>query len=403
MDNSTKIELLNFAMENGMIDVSTIQKQIEMNERKKYIEMHNSKVWQGANDKWYTYLPDLHSKSGRKLVKKKTKEQIEDLLVEYYKNFVEPQTVQKTYKEWIDKKVKFDEISKQTVDRYEVDFNKYFHSCKDKEIRTIDEDFLEDFIIDNIHTHNMKSKAWSNLRTIIRGIFIFAKKKNYTTLNIVEFLSELELSKKMFNHDKKPVENVVYTQKEVDKIVNHIQNSGRLNDLAILFAIFTGMRVGEIVALKWEDISDNYIHIRRMQERFTDENGKIIYQIRDFPKTEAGIRDVVIVPELKNVIKKLKAINPFTEYVFEKKGECIHKHSVCTRLYCLCDKFGFTHKGMHAFRRYYATKLIDAGVEETIITTQLGHTDIRTTKNHYYKNNKEKEYTRNRIISVMNG
>ena len=97
------------------------------------------------------------------------------------------------------------------------------------------------------------------------------------------------------------------------------------------------MRVGEIVALKWEDISEDYIHINRMQERFKDENGKIVYKIRDFPKTEAGIRDVVIVPELKDAIKKLKSINPFTEYLFEKKGECIHKLSVCTRLYCLCD------------------------------------------------------------------
>jgi integrase len=401
MDNTTKIELLNFAMENGMIDVSTIQKQIEMNERKKFLEMHNSKVWQSTDQKWYTYLPDFKSKSGKKLVKRKTKEDLENVLIEFYKNFAEPQTVEKTYKEWIAKKVKFDEISKQTVDRYEVDFNKYFHSCKDKEIRTIDEDFLEDFIIDNIRTHSMKSKAWSNLRTIIRGLFLFAKKKNYTTLNIVEFLSELDLSRKMFNHDKKPIENVIYNQSEADIIIKYIKDSKNLNDIAIQFAIYTGMRVGEIVALRWEDLSDDYIHISRMQERFTDENKKIVYQIRNFPKTEAGIRDVVIVPELKAVIRKLRAINPFTEYLFEKKGECIHKHSVCTRLYSLCDKFGFPHKGMHAFRRYYATKLINAGVEEMIVISQMGHTDFKTTKNHYYKNNADKEYMCQQVVMAM--
>ena len=112
----------------------------------------------------------------------------------------------------------------------------------------------------------------------------------------------------MFNHDKKPVENVIYTEKETQAIVNYISTTKNLNDIAILFAVYTGMRVGEIVALKWEDISEDYIHINRMQERFKDENGKIVYKIRNFPKTEASIRDVVIVPELKAVIKKLKIL-----------------------------------------------------------------------------------------------
>lgn len=401
MDNYAKIELLNFVIENGILDTSTIQTQMQMKERQKYIDKHDSKIWQSTDGKWYTYLPDLQSNKGRKLVKRKTREEIDNLLVDYYKNFEEPQTIEKTYREWINRKVKFGEISKQTVDRYEVDFKKYFHDCKDENIRTIDEDFLEDFIIDNIRIHNMKTKAWSNLRTIIRGIWLFAKKKNYANLNISEFLSELELSKKMFNHEKKPIENVIYTDEEVSIILDYISQSKSFNDIAILFAIYTGMRVGEIVALKWEDISDNYIHVRRMQERFKDENGKLVCRIRDFPKTEAGLRDVVIVPELKPIIKRLRTINPFTEYLFEKKGSCIPLHSVCNRLDCLCKRFEFPRKGMHAFRRYYATRLINAGVEEIIIISQMGHTDIQTTKKHYYKNNNNDAYICEKVSKAI--
>ena len=51
-------ELLNFAIENGMIDANTIRKKIEMNERKKFIERHEHEIWQGKNGLWYTYLPD---------------------------------------------------------------------------------------------------------------------------------------------------------------------------------------------------------------------------------------------------------------------------------------------------------------------------------------------------------
>mgnify|MGYP003490558124 FL=1 len=102
-------EELKFAYENGMIDTDTIRKSIEMNERKQYLEMHNSKIWQSTDGKWYTFVPDISKNNGRKLVKRNTKELLEDLLVDFYKEYKEPQSLEKTYKEWIDKKVKFGE------------------------------------------------------------------------------------------------------------------------------------------------------------------------------------------------------------------------------------------------------------------------------------------------------
>ena len=114
--------------------------------------------------------------------------------------------------------------------------------------------------------------------------------------------------------------------------------------------------------------------------------------------------------EYENGVLKIKNMRYFKDLSdlslnlsVEKNGECIHKHSVCTRLYCLCDKFDFPHKGMHAFRRYYATRLINAGVEETIIISQMGHTDFNTTKQHYYKNNQEKEYISKTICKAIGG
>ena len=403
MEHLTDKAILNYALQNGIIDIYTIQKQIEMNERKRYLEMHNSKIWLSTDDKWYTFVPDLTKPKGKRLIKRNTEEEIKDFLVSFYKEYEEPQTIEKTFDEWISRKIKFEEISKQTAERYKVDFNKYFADYKDKEIRKINEDFLDDFIIGNIRKYKMKAKAWSNLRTIIRSMFLFAKKKGYTKLNISQYLMDLDLSWKIFNHEKKSDENTIYSQKEVEVIVDYVSKSTSLNDLAILFAIYTGMRVGEIVALKWEDIKDGYIHVNRTQIRYHDEYDRVIHEIRDFPKTEAGIRDVVIVNELEKVIKRIKNINPFTEYLFEKNGECIHKHSVCSRLYYLCDRFGFPRKGMHGFRRYYATKLIDAKVEETIIISQMGHTDFETTKNHYYKNNYEKQKISEAITRAMDG
>ena len=178
MDPLNEKELLNFALQSGIVDINTIRMQFEMNERKKYLEMHNSKIWQSTDGKWYTFVPDATKNKGKKLVKRKTKDDLDDLLVDFYKEYEEPQTLEKTFWDWINKKIKFGEITKQTCDRYETDFYKYFAGYESKDIRFITTDFLEDFIINNIKNYNMKSKAWSNLRTIIRGMFLFAKKKD---------------------------------------------------------------------------------------------------------------------------------------------------------------------------------------------------------------------------------
>lgn len=401
MEKISDYDLLKIANESGMIDLNTIREKIEMNERKKYLEMHNSKIWQSTDKKWYTFVPDCTKKNGRKLVKRKTKKQIEDCIIEHYREEEKPHTIKATFDEWLERKIKFGEIEKQTADRYIIDFNKYFSECEDKNIQYVDEDFFDNLILNNIKKYNLKQKAWGNMKLILRGIFLYAKKKGYCRFNVTEYLQELTLSQKLFNHERKPRENVIFTDLEIKTILDNVHDSKNINDIAIMFAIYTGMRVGEIVALRWEDVGDNYINVRRTQVRYKDETGKNIYEVRNFPKTEAGIREVVIVPELKELIKRLRIINPFTEYLFEKNKKSIPEHSVSTRLYYLCNKFNFPTKGMHSLRRYYATKLINAGVEEVIITSQMGHSDFTTTKTYYYRNNKNKEYTYNQILQAI--
>lgn len=400
--NLSESDILRYAIDNGIVDINTIQKQIEMNERLKFLEMHESRVWQSTDNKWYTYLPDSNSKNGRRLIKRSTEKAITDAIVEHYKQAEHELTVDEVFNRWLKKKLDYMEITMQTANRYQVDFGRFFdNNFKKQKIKYITCDYLEDFVVRNIKHYNLKSKAWGNLRTIIKGMFLFAKKKGYCNLDVTKFFAELELSKRVFNHEKKADKDSVYSEAEVSKLLDIICDSKSLNDIAIMFAIYTGMRVGEIVSLKWEDINEQYIYVNRTQIRYYDENKRLVHEVRNFPKTEAGIRHVVVVPELRQIIKRLRLINPFSEYAFERNGECIHKHSVCTRLYNLCDKLEIKHRGMHALRKYYATKLINAGVEESIIISQMGHTDFSTTKKFYYKNNSEREYIINRITEAI--
>ena len=381
-------ELLKFALENGMINLGTIQEKMEMNERKKYLNMHPYSVWEGKDGKWYTYLPD--DEKGRKLKKLATKKSIEDFIVKYYKQAEDEPNVKQVFYEWLEKKLKYGEIQKQTYDRYINDFEKYFipKPIAVSKIRYVTENQIEDFIMETIVENNLTAKAWGNVRIIIRGMFAYAKKRKYTQLNITMFLSELDISKKVFAKSKRKDELNVFTEDELKMIIAKLWERNTIGHLGVLMAIYTGMRVGEISALKWEDVKEDYIHINRSQIKFKDENGKSKYDIRNSPKTDTGIRDVVIIPELRMVLRRLRLINSFTEYVFEKNGTFMSVHAFTMILYRVCEELNIQKRGMHVLRKTYATRLINAGVDESIIINQMGHTDFRTTKNYYYYNNK---------------
>ena len=394
-------QMLRYAVENGIIDIDTLQMKVEMNERKKYLEMHNHSIWEGKNGYYYTKIDEEDRK---KLVKRKTKEALETAVVNHYKSKVKEPTVEAVFQQWIEKKLEYKEIQNQTAERYIIDFNRFFEPCgfSKRKIKFIKEIDLENFVKTSIAENQLTSKAYGNMRTLIYGIFKYAKKCGFTDISITSFFGDLDISRKAFTKNRKSDEQYVFTEEEMRNLTNDLWENPTIGNLGVLFAAYTGMRVGEIVALKWEDIRDNYIYVHRNQIRYRNENGDYVYEIRDTPKTEAGIRKVIMVESLSPVIRKLRAMNPFTEYVFQRGEKPITKYVIQMSLYRACERIGITRRPMHSLRKTYATRLINSHIDDAIIINQMGHTDIKTTRNYYYFNDKPMDSIRDKIGTAIN-
>ena len=81
--------LLKYLQENDIVDLSYMRNQMKMIERKKILNQHSYKIWQGSDGYWRTYIPEEGAE--RKLIKKKQKEKLEDAIIENYKlrrNFI---------------------------------------------------------------------------------------------------------------------------------------------------------------------------------------------------------------------------------------------------------------------------------------------------------------------------
>lgn len=400
-----KEELLQFALDNDMLDMDKLQFQAEMRIKEQFLSKHPYKIWQGINGLWYTYVPDF--KKGRVLKKRRNYEDIVQVVVEYQKENDNNITITTIFNNAIDTKLQNREIQIQTADRYRYDFNKYIKDSMLDNIpfRAINEILLEDYIKYTIAKFNMTNKMWNNLSIIIKTVFKRAKKMGHTTLSINSFFSDLELSKKSFRGNYKMDREEVFTQEEENIIINYLETCTDLNSLGILLMFQTGIRVGELVALEFSDIKPNYMEINKTEIHYDKDNGnkkKRVYEIRDYPKTPAGIRRVYFTDATYELIKKIRTLHSWEPYLFMKKGRRITENCIYMRLIRVCDKLGIPRRSPHKIRKTYATTLFDNHISPKTIISQLGHTDIRTSQKYYYFNRSTPEETVQALQTVFN-
>lgn len=374
-------------VEAGIIDLTYVREQMEMARRKELLEKHPNKIWKGKDGLWRTYLPDKENK--RKLIKRSTQEAVESVVIAYWRSELENPTVREVYDEWIEGKLKRGEIQKSTRDRYNRQFDESLSEFGERRIKTIKDYDIEDTILLCICEHQLTQKGYRNLRTLFYGIFKRAKKRKLVDFSITEVIADMEISHKSFRRSVKQDEEVVFSEKETTDIIDYIMKSKLdIINLGILLCFKTGVRPGELAGLKAEDVSEEGIKISRTEIFYKDDNGKTIYEVRDFPKTEAGIRRVVLPTSSKWIIKGIKKLNPFGEYLFERNGVRLKAYNFTARFKNICRKVGIAERSLNKIRKTYGTMLINGNVEESVITSLMGHTDINTTKTYYYKNRK---------------
>lgn len=391
----THEELLNFAITNGMLDTTLIQQEYDM---ANYLSKHPYAIWQGKNGRWYSYLPD--NKKGRKQIVKTSKQDIEKIIIDYWKDQDKNPTIEELFDEWLTYKVDVDKIKKSTRDRYQQDYNLYLSSMGNWKIYGVTSLDIEDYLKKIIHENEMTDKRFCNLKTILKGVFVRAKKRGYVDFNIREVLEDLDVPRNAFKKTPRDDDSQIFYAQEEEKIINYIMDNQTSKNMALLFMFKTGMRIGEVVSLKREDIGDNTIYVHRTETRYKDDNGNDVFDVDERPKTEAGIRHIIVKDDYVWMLKKMKEQTPENEYVFIHKGRRCTTQIIRRQLQSICKKLDIKPKSTHKIRKTYGTKLYDSGIPKSIICQQMGHTDISCLEKHYYRvrqNDEEKAQAINSI------
>ena len=362
-----------------------IQSIIKMIKRQELLDNHPYKIWEGSNGKWYTYLPD--EKKGRILKKKSTKKDIEDVIIEYQKEVMTNPTIEELFVEWNDHRRDIGKIAKSSHTRLQQVYDRHFKEFGKRKIKDINKNEWIDFLEEQIFEHNLSSKAFASLKSITKGTLKWAKRQGLITYNPELMLTELDLSDTFFSKRIKEDYEEVFNEEETQKLLSYLLKNRDIRNDGIILLFVSGMRVGELVGIKAQDINLNLntVKIRRTETRFK-EGDKTIYSIKEYPKTQAGIREIVIPSSYSWLLKELSEKK--TEFTFEENGKRLTTLLIRKRVYSICKKIGVYRKSPHKIRATYDTILLDNGIDKRLIKDQMGHSDISVSEKNYHRNRK---------------
>lgn len=389
----TPEETLRIALQNGIIDLAQIQTQVDDMTRKELLEKHTHKIWQGSNGAFFTYVDE-----GGELVQRRraTKKALEDYLCEFYREQVENPTLRELFNEWNHFKLETKQICQSTFTRNDVIFRRHYGGkMARRHIRSIKPEEIRDFLEEQVARFDMTAKAFSNLKTITRGTLKLAKRKKLIDWSYEYMLSDIEISERSFKKTKKEDYQEVYSVEEQTKIMDYLSDNPDQYNCGLLLLFVSGIRVGELATLKPENIDESYeyIDIRHTETKWYDDDGVRHVGVKDFPKSEAGWRTVVVPSRWKWLLKRIKEMNPDGEWCFNRtekphKGQRINVQSFERRLRLVNKKLGIYQKSPHKIRKTYGSILLDEGVDQNFIIQQMGHASIMVTEQHYHRNRK---------------
>lgn len=385
---------MKYALDNGMIDLSHIQEQIEMSKREEILKEYRDNMWKASDGYWKIRM--TYDESGqKKMFKRKSKQDLEDLIVKTHREKVENPTMSTIFNEWAQRKVDLNKISIQTYQRYKQDFNRFFKELGKQKIRSLEPEDISNFLEEQISEHNLSAKGFSNLKTITRGTLKWAKRNKLIDWNVQELFYDLDVTDKSFKKTVKEDSEEVFDDAEMDRVIEYLKESPDMINLGLLLMFVTGLRVGELAALKWDDWiynkdnqSASIIKVRRTEIRHF-KNHKGIFEIKDFPKTEAGVRNVVIPQNCTWILQKLRTMSVFCEFIFWKDDQRINTYTFRNRLRTVCKNTNCIQKSPHKIRKTYCTILLDHSIDNQMVISQMGHTNISCSENYYHRDRKD--------------
>lgn len=347
-------------------------------------------IYKRKDGRWearYIYTKDLNGKAKYKYLYGKTYSEVKEKLCDLIANStnINQSTSNKNLNYfcnmWL-KEVKSQLKFSTYVKYYNIVNNHILPTMGFRKIQSIDTMLVKKFVSEKLTSGKLKGEGLSP-KTVKDILSVFRIIINYAS----NFGINSNINFNIINIKSKEAEIKVLSQNQCNKLSLYLINNMNFTNLGILICLYTGIRIGEICALKFEDISlsDKIIHIDKTVQRvqnFNETSTQKTSVIITLPKSPKSIRDIPIPNFIINIIKENFDCSP-NVFLLSGNTSFIEPRTLENRLNSIINKCGIENINFHSLRHTFATHSVEVGFDLKSLSEILGHSSVNITLNRY--------------------
>ena len=228
--------------------------------------------------------------------------------------------------------------------------------------------------------HGLSERTIKDILKIIKSVLRFAQKEGILSASFnVNFTFPSE----------KPKEMRVFTKEEQTALEKYLCSDLDVSKLGVLLCLYTGLRIGEICALKWGDIAleqhtltvnQTVQRVQNVDEVSTSKKTEVIFSK---PKSGCSSRTIPLPECLVEKLKAFKIDAPNTYFLTGETWACVEPRTYQNRFKQYVNKSGIKDANFHSTRHTFATRCVELGFDLKSLSEILGHANVTITLNLY--------------------
>lgn len=232
---------------------------------------------------------------------------------------------------------------------------------------------------------NRKLEQGLALKTVKDSLLIFKMIYHYGERMSLWPHLDFRVHYPTFSDNNKPLSVLSVPQQQ--RLLNYLKDNFSFRNLGLLICLHSGLRIGEICGLQWNDldVKTGEIHVRKTVSRIwlSDGEEKEYYLTVGTPKTLASIRDIPIPRHLLELVRPLrKIVNP-DFYVVSNGPKPLEPRYYRDYYAKVLRELNIPHIRFHALRHSFATRCVESKCDYKTVSVILGHASISTTLDLY--------------------
>lgn len=267
-------------------------------------------------------------------------------------------------------------VKLRTYERYKLIVEQHIkEKIGEMELDDLSPLILQKFITGLLIDGNRRTGKGLSANTVNAVISVI--QSSLKTAHVLELRKEYVAGKlKRPKLKEKPVE--CFTRAEQKQIERFVLNGSKDKLYGILLCLYSGLRIGELIALQWSDIDFSKGILTVSKSCYDGKDGLII----DEPKTASSCRTIPLPKQLFPILRGIRKKSD-SLFVVSNHGKPVSVRSYQRSFELLLKKLKIAHRGFHSLRHTFATRALECGMDVKTLSEILGHKNPTVTLNRY--------------------